>query len=157
VHEQKQYKAAATGDLPVSTDLSRRIVTLPIWPGMSDADVDTIADVLTTIRRSVRPDAGKPTAVAPVSNGVHRWERDDRTLSRSGLDSVVLLAPNGDEPIVLRGTGVALWQALDRAQNTEELANRLAAEFDADPATVRSDIEPVIARLDAAGVLRAVS
>jgi dTDP-4-amino-4,6-dideoxygalactose transaminase len=157
VHEQRPYQATAAADLPVSTDLSRRIVTLPIWPGMSDSDVDTIADVLTTIRRSVRHDAATPTAAAPVSNGVHRWERDDRTLSRSAPDSVVLLAPSGDEPIVLRGTGVALWQALDQAQNTEELANRLAAEFDADPATIRSDIEPVIARLDAAGVLRAVS
>ena len=157
VHEQKPYEASAAADLPVSTDLARRIVTLPIWPGMSDTDVDTIADVLTTIRRSVRHDVAAPTAAAAVSNGVHRWERDDRTLSRSAPDSVVLLAPNGDEPIVLRGTGVALWQALDRAQNTEELASRLAAEFDADPATVRSDIEPVIARLDAAGVLRAVS
>jgi hypothetical protein len=70
---------------------------------------------------------------------------------------VVVLPPDGDEPIVLRGTGVALWQALDRAQNTEELANRLAKEFHADQAAVRSDIEPVIARLGAAGVLRAVS
>ena len=70
---------------------------------------------------------------------------------------MVLLPPNGDEPIVLRGTGVALWQALDQARNTEELANRLAAEFHADPVAVRSDIEPVIARLGAVGVLRAVS
>jgi hypothetical protein len=92
-----------------------------------------------------------------MSNGTGRWERDKRTLSRSAPDFVVLLAPDGDDPIVLRGTGVALWQALDRPQNTEELANRLAVEFHADPAAVRSDIEPVIARLGAAGVLRAVS
>jgi hypothetical protein len=88
---------------------------------------------------------------------VRRWERDDRTLSRSAPGLVVLLSPNGGDPIVLRGTGFALWAALDRPQSTEELAVRLAAEFDADGATVLSDIEPVIARLRAAGMLRLVS
>ena len=32
-------------------DLASRVVTLPIWPAMSDADVDTIADVLMSIHR----------------------------------------------------------------------------------------------------------
>jgi dTDP-4-amino-4,6-dideoxygalactose transaminase len=156
VHEQKQYKAAATADLPVSTDLSRCIVTLPIWPGMSDADVDLIADVLSAIHRCASSEQAVRPAAA-TTDGDHRWERDERTLSRSAPDFVVLLPPEGNEPIVLRGTGVALWQALDRAQNAEELANRLATEFRADPAAVRSDIEPVIARLGAVGALRTVS
>jgi hypothetical protein len=68
----------------------------------------------------------------------------------------VLLAPGGDDPIVLHGTGVALWQALDCPQNTGDLVARLAAEFHADPVAVRYDIEPVLARLDAAGVLHTV-
>ena len=124
---------------------------------MRDADVDTIADVLTAIRHCAQHKGAAPAASPPLSNGAHRWERDERTLSRAAPGFVVLLPPNGDEPIVLRGTGVALWQALDQARNTEELANRLAAEFHADPVAVRSDIEPVIARLEAVGVLRAVS
>jgi hypothetical protein len=69
----------------------------------------------------------------------------------------VLLGPDADDPVILRGTGVALWAALDRPQSIQELAARLAAEFDADPASVRSDIEPVIARLSDAGVLRKAS
>jgi hypothetical protein len=69
----------------------------------------------------------------------------------------VLLPPEGDDPIVLHGTGVALWLALDRPQNTDELATRLAVEFNSDRAAVRSDIEPVLARLGAAGVLNAVA
>jgi dTDP-4-amino-4,6-dideoxygalactose transaminase len=157
VHEQQPYASSRTADLPVSSDLASRVVTLPIWPAMSDANVDTIADVLTAIRHSAQHKGAAPAASPPLSNGAHRWERDERTLSRSAPGFVVLLPPNGDEPIVLRGTGIALWRALDRAQNTEELANRLAQEFHADPASVRSDIEPVIARLGAAGVLRAVS
>jgi dTDP-4-amino-4,6-dideoxygalactose transaminase len=157
VHEQRPYASSGKADLPVSSYLASRVVTLPIWPAMSDADVDTIADVLMTIHRCARRDGVGPPGSSVLSNGAGRWERDERTLSRSAPDFVVLLAPDGDDPIVLRGTGVALWQALDRPQNTEELANRLAAEFHADPAAVRSDIEPVIARLGAAGVLRAVS
>jgi hypothetical protein len=111
---------------------------------------------MTVHRRAGHDGVGRPGS-SVISNGAGRWERDERTLSRSAPDFVVLLAPDGDDPIVLRGTGVALWQALDRPQNTEELANRLAAEFHADPVAVRSDIEPVIARLGAAGALRAVS
>jgi hypothetical protein len=99
-------------------------------------------------------DESEPPASAAISDAVRRWERDDRTLSRSAPGLVVLLSPNDGDPIVLRGTGFALWAALDPPQSTEELAVRLAAEFDANSATVRSDIEPVIARLRAAGVLR---
>jgi dTDP-4-amino-4,6-dideoxygalactose transaminase len=157
VHEQRPYASSGTAELPVSSDLASRVVTLPIWPAMSDADVDTIADVLTTIRSCARREGAAPATSPTMNNGADRWERDERTLSRCAPTFVMLLSPDGDEPIVLRGTGVALWQALDRAQNTEELANRLAAEFHADPAAVRADIEPVIKRLSAAGVLRAVS
>jgi dTDP-4-amino-4,6-dideoxygalactose transaminase len=157
VHEQRPYASSEGTDLPMSSYLASRVVTLPIWPAMSDADVDTIADVLMSIHRCAgRDGVGRPGS-SVIGNGAGRWERDERTLSRSAPDFVVLLAPDCADPIVLRGTGVALWQALDRPQNTEELANRLAAEFHADPGAVRSDIEPVIARLGAAGVLRAVS
>jgi dTDP-4-amino-4,6-dideoxygalactose transaminase len=45
VHEQRPY-VSSNSRLPVTTDLARRIVTLPIWPGMSDVDVDTIAEAL---------------------------------------------------------------------------------------------------------------
>jgi Coenzyme PQQ synthesis protein D (PqqD) len=86
-----------------------------------------------------------------------RWRRDERTLFRAAPGVVVLLGPDVGDPIALRGTGVALWEVLDRPQSTEELAKRLAADFTGDTATVRSDIEPVIAQLAAVGVLRAVS
>jgi hypothetical protein len=83
-----------------------------------------------------------------------RWQRDDRTLFRAAPGVVVLLGPDGGDPIALRGTGVALWEVLDLPHRTEELATRLAADFGSDTATVRSDIEPVIAELAAVGALR---
>jgi Coenzyme PQQ synthesis protein D (PqqD) len=97
------------------------------------------------------------SGVDGVEPSERRWQRDERTLARSAPGLVVLLGADGGDPIVLRGTGVALWEALDRPRGTDELAMRLAAKFNGDLAAVRSDIEPVIARLGAAGVLRAAS
>jgi dTDP-4-amino-4,6-dideoxygalactose transaminase len=156
VHRQPAYRALGAEDLPVSTELARHVVTLPIWPDMRDADVDTIADVLLAIHdcaHDIRKQFGTSDT---AENEAQRWERDERTLYRTAPDRVVLLAPGGDDPIVLHGTGVALWQALDCPQNTGDLVARLAAEFHADPVAVRYDIEPVLARLDAAGVLHTV-
>jgi dTDP-4-amino-4,6-dideoxygalactose transaminase len=157
VHLQPPYRALDADELPVATDLANRVVTLPIWPAMTDLDVDTVAEVLVAIHRcagDVRSDFGTPSASADRSR---RWERDERILFRSAPDRVVLLPPDGDDPIVLHGTGVALWEALDRPRNTEDLAACLAAEFLSDPVSVRSDIEPVLARLASAGVLHSVS
>jgi Coenzyme PQQ synthesis protein D (PqqD) len=103
----------------------------------------------------VKQDA-RASGVDEVQPAEHRWQRDERTLARSAPGLVVLLGEAGGDPIVLRGTGVAVWEALDRPQGTDELA-RLAAKFNGDLGAVRSDIEPVIARLGAAGVLRATS
>jgi dTDP-4-amino-4,6-dideoxygalactose transaminase len=157
VHQQSPYEALGAWDLPVSTELANRVVTLPIWPAMTDADVDTIAEVLMAIHQWAGSEGTKHSTSAALSDAPHRWERDERTLARCAPDRVVLLPPDGDDPIVLHGTGVALWLALDRPQNTDELATRLAVEFHSDRAAVRSDIEPVLARLGAAGVLNAVA
>jgi Coenzyme PQQ synthesis protein D (PqqD) len=91
-----------------------------------------------------------------VEKAAHPWRRDERTLSRSAPGVIVLLGPDSSDPIVLRGTGVALWSALNRPQSTDELAISLAEEFDTSPDAVRSDIEPVLAQLSVAGVVRAV-
>jgi Coenzyme PQQ synthesis protein D (PqqD) len=95
--------------------------------------------------------------VTAVERATHPWRRNERTLSRSAPGLVMVLGPERGDPIVLRGTGVALWRALDRPQSTDELAISLAEEFDASPDAVRADIEPVLAQLSVAGVLRAVS
>jgi hypothetical protein len=85
-----------------------------------------------------------------------RWERDPRVLWRFGPGLVVLLGPDDVAPTSLRGTGVALWAALDQPRTVRELAARLAAEFGADADVVESDIEPVIASLAATRALRPV-
>jgi hypothetical protein len=86
-----------------------------------------------------------------------RWERDERVLWRRGPGWVVLLCSGSEAPISVRGAGVALWAALDRPRSLAELARHLAAEFAADSAIVRRDIEPVVATLAASGAVRRVS
>jgi dTDP-4-amino-4,6-dideoxygalactose transaminase len=157
VHRQPPYEALNVDDLPVANQLANGVVTLPIWPAMTDLEVDVIAEVLASIRRCAAEVCSDVRTVTASAAHARRWERDERILFRSAPDRVVLLPPDGDDPIVLHGTGVALWQALDRPKNTEDLAACLATEFHADPVSVRSDIEPVLARLASAGVLHSVS
>lgn len=68
----------------------------------------------------------------------------------------MVLAPDDTTPTSLRGTGVALWSALEQPGTLADLAERLAVEFRADPEAVRTDLEPVIDRLADAGVIRQV-
>jgi dTDP-4-amino-4,6-dideoxygalactose transaminase len=49
VHLQPPYASPNESDLPRTTALAERVVTLPIWPGMNDADVDTVAEVLASL------------------------------------------------------------------------------------------------------------
>ena len=48
-------------ELPVATDESRRIFSLPLYPAMSDGDVDTVVDVLTrTVQAHRRSPGSRP-------------------------------------------------------------------------------------------------
>jgi dTDP-4-amino-4,6-dideoxygalactose transaminase len=49
IHQYRYYAerlGLGPGDLPVADDLSRRALSLPLFPAMTDADVDDVADVL---------------------------------------------------------------------------------------------------------------
>ena len=47
-HYQQRY-GYAPGDFPMSESIFERSISLPIWPGMSDAQVDTVASTLLEI------------------------------------------------------------------------------------------------------------
>ena len=106
-----------------------------------------------------RPPSERPSlqhSFAPLGDDV-RLSRDERVLSRDAGDFVVLLGPHADNPIVLRGTGIVLWAALDEPRSVAELAGRLAAQFAADPVGVRADIASLIGQLRGARILRVIS
>ena len=66
----------------------------------------------------------------------------------------VLIQPRGaEEPILLTGSGGALWDELADPTRFEELVGRLARAHRADREEVAADIAPVIEELVGRGVL----
>ena len=53
----------------------------------------------------------------------------------------------------MTGSGRAVWDLLARPRTTEELVSALSERFAADPATIRTDVVALVARLAAAGAL----
>lgn len=52
VHPQSYYRAKYPGvSLPVSEDVGARMLTIPLFPGMTDADLDRVADAFRTIAK----------------------------------------------------------------------------------------------------------
>ncbi len=74
-------------------------------------------------------------------------------LWRTVLDGVLIRRRGDDETILLTGSGLALWLALGEPADLTDLADRLARDHQVDPATVLSDIEPVVDDLVDRGVL----
>ena len=76
-------------------------------------------------------------------------------LERRTRASVVVL---GDElPIVLRGTGVAIWDAFATPRFAGEVATELAVAFDTSFDVVQQDMLPILAELRRAGALTIAS
>ncbi len=84
-----------------------------------------------------------------------RWVRSERVLFRNLPDGVVLLSIDGGDPLFLGGSGALLWNLLAEPTGVEEATEILAEAHQADPETVRADIEPVIDELARLGVVRA--
>jgi hypothetical protein len=77
--------------------------------------------------------------------------RASTTLERRTDTSVVLLAD--EPPIVLRGTGVAVWDAFSSPCSVAQAVTALAAAYGAPLDVVRRDISPVVDSLLAAHAL----
>lgn len=59
IHRQKAYADSASSlDLPVTDDLSQRVITPPLWSAMSDAEVERLADLVVRLHEH----AGRITA-----------------------------------------------------------------------------------------------
>jgi hypothetical protein len=105
------------------------------------------------------PGSDRPDATSSV-----RHEGDDRPIVRArgalwrrGDFGVVVLGAGRPDPLTLAGTGVAIWDALDRPCRRRDLIERLAAGFGADPALVAADVTPVVEDLIGGGVVEVVT
>ncbi len=80
------------------------------------------------------------------------YRRGD-VLWRRTYDRVVMLLPTSGEFVTLKATGCDLWAALEEPGSLGELAERLAAAYDAPIERIASDIAPVIEELGRCGAV----
>ena len=71
--------------------------------------------------------------------------------AQMGEEDTVLLGPDSDTYFGLEGTAAAVWRALETPQSLADLSATLAEEYDADAATIESDVTPFLTDLIASG------
>jgi dTDP-4-amino-4,6-dideoxygalactose transaminase len=63
IHEQRFFRAFADRSLPMTEDLSRRVITLPFSSSITEAEMQRVADALgeieTTVARGARPEEAR--------------------------------------------------------------------------------------------------
>jgi hypothetical protein len=82
------------------------------------------------------------------------WRRSEDVLERRA-DGVLLLAvPGRRDPLVLRGSAVAVWEMLERPATETRISHELAQRYHTDVEFVRPTVTTACANLERAGALR---
>ncbi len=68
-------------------------------------------------------------------------------------DEILLIHPQSGQAYRLNGTARVIWESLDAAGTTHDLAQGLAAVYDVDAVTALEDVEQVLVNLAEAGLL----
>ena len=84
------------------------------------------------------------------------WRRATDVLWRSSLDSVMILGRADTEPLVLAGTGGAVWDLLAVPIRLADLATLLANRYGAPIDEIISDVAPVLVRLERSGAIERI-
>jgi hypothetical protein len=84
------------------------------------------------------------------------YRRRAGVLWRRSLDAVLCLPPGATEPVTLAGTGPEIWDLLRTPQSVAELAAELAPRHQTSPEVVARDVQPVLERLAALGLIQSV-
>ncbi|HUY25978.1 MAG TPA: PqqD family protein [Candidatus Binataceae bacterium] len=77
----------------------------------------------------------------------------DDVLWRWVGDEIVITNPATEVFFGLDGAGARMWELLAENGSVEETAATVAGEFDADPATIRADLDALAADLTRRGLL----
>ena len=77
-------------------------------------------------------------------------------LWRRVADGVLLLAPDAAGPMILTGSGAAIWELLESPADADEVARRLADIFQTTADQAQADTAPFLAELAVAGVVTRV-
>ncbi|MFN8024863.1 MAG: PqqD family protein [Acidimicrobiia bacterium] len=81
-----------------------------------------------------------------------RYVRAPHVLQRRTLDTFVLLAVEGDEPVVLGGTGADVWTLIADARSLDDLVDVLAEAYQGDRAVIAADVQELLDSLVVSGV-----
>ena len=82
------------------------------------------------------------------------YRRNPAVIETDLPDELILLDPVTREMFSLNATGRIVWQALAEGARGRELAiERIAAAFEVDPEVAGSDVDTLIARLAASGLV----
>jgi len=68
-HQFSAYQKTKRGSLPVTERIAQRMLSLPLYPGMNDADIDYVCSSLREIIKAARPEVSvSQTDVRPVAS-----------------------------------------------------------------------------------------
>ena len=73
-----------------------------------------------------------------------RFCRSPHVLQRRTIETFVLLAVDGDEPVILAGTGADVWSLLVEARTVDELAATLVEQYSGDPDVIEADVSALL-------------
>lgn len=82
-----------------------------------------------------------------------RCRRAPHVLQRRTLGAYVLLAVDGDEPLIVAGTGADVWTLLADVRTLADLVDALSAHYSGDPDVIAADVRALLDTLVAAGVV----
>ena len=68
-------------------------------------------------------------------------------------DRMVLVDLKSNQIFELNSTGARVWELLQEGVSVDTLIDRLKAEFEADPATLRTEIESLLSDLISEGLI----
>jgi Coenzyme PQQ synthesis protein D (PqqD) len=81
-----------------------------------------------------------------------RWRRADVAWRNVGPE-VLIARPRRADFDVLQGAVAEVWRTLERPTSVTQVASILASRYDADPATIASDLAHTMADLHARGLV----
>jgi hypothetical protein len=81
------------------------------------------------------------------------WVRSERVLWRQTTAGVVALGSKADDPVVITGAGVLLWELLEEPFPADDLYEAIKAVHDVPLSTVLEELAPIVAELLRLGVL----
>lgn len=81
------------------------------------------------------------------------WVRSPQVLWRRVAEGVLLLAPDAAAPMIVTGSGAAIWDLLGSPMDADDVAGRLAELFDTTAERTGEETAPFLAQLAAASVL----